>query len=147
MGVRQCVECGAVLRSQNPGKLCAPCQEKHLKDRQETLHNECLGVDDMMEIFHLSAESVRRKARKGELPERITNLRKCLWERQAILEFIRSGHQVTSQHNKAILRAVELNWPVAPITGYGLEPDNLEQELKEFDSLIDQDRRTKDHRS
>ena len=74
-------------------------------------------------------ESVKRKARRGELPARIPGIRKYLWEKKVIDDWIRSGH--LPDLDRATLLAMRLGYPIPEATGYGFDPDNLRKLVKD----------------
>lgn len=86
-----CNRCGSVLNRYNPGTLCFPCQEK----KMEAIANEekrYYDASDMMDILGLkSEEHVRRKARDGLIPGRIPGIRRHLFLKEVIDDWIRSG--------------------------------------------------------
>ena len=86
---RVCAQCGAVLNQYNPGKLCFPCQEKHLGQNISD-DEDNIDAEEFARILGLkNAESVRRKGRKGELPPRIPGRRKWLWYRSVVEDWIK----------------------------------------------------------
>ncbi|MBA7565916.1 hypothetical protein ES708_07602 [subsurface metagenome] len=136
---RQCAWCHRELKSDNPGKLCVVCAHK-LKDVVVDLP-EVLDVEDVRELLHLeTAETVRRKHRKGELPDCIPGQKKLLWLKDDIMAYLKFGQSfsaASAEKIQAIAKALELGWPIDQMTGYGLDPQNLIDALKEFGYLKD----------
>jgi hypothetical protein len=129
---RQCVWCGRELAPDNPSKLCVNCAHK-LKDVVVDLP-EVLDVEDVRELLHLEdAETVRRKHRKGELPDCIPGQKKLLWIKDDIMAYLKSGQSfsaATAEEIKAIAIALKLGYPIDQMTLYGHDPSNLIDDLK-----------------
>ncbi len=132
--MRICRECETVLSSNNPGKLCYACQEKHLGNLDAS--DSYYDAQDLADILGLqSAESVKRLAQKDLLPQRIPAIRKYLWPKEVIDCWIRSEHRITATNEKeqwAVTTCMKLGWPVAEITSYGHDMQNLYDYLEEL---------------
>lgn len=141
MSKRTCVNCGASLRSNNPGTLCSPCQEKQAEKRKADIESLHYDVEDMRVLLGLySQEQVRRRAREKKLPPAVPGNRRWLWFREVVDPWIRSDHQISpanSEQAEAVLLALQLGWPVDRMTLYGLDPGNLITELKSYGYLQD----------
>jgi hypothetical protein len=137
---KHCVWCGRELAPDNPGKLCVVCAHK-LKDVVTELP-EVMDVEDVKELLHLeNAETVRRKHLKGKLPPCIPGQKKLLWFKDDIMAYLKFGKAfqlVSSEEMQAIAIAQKLGWPVDQMTGYGLDSQNLIDQLKEFGYLKDE---------
>lgn len=137
---RYCLRCGRELATDNPGKICLVCADE-LKGVVTELP-EILDVEDVKELLHLeSAETVRRKHRKGELPDCIPGYKKLLWFKEDIMDYLKFGkafRSVASEEMQAIATALKLGWPIEQMTGYGLDSQNLIDQLKEFGYLKDE---------
>ena len=137
---KQCVRCGRELAPDNTGKICLVCADE-LKDVVTELP-EVLDVENVRELLHLeSAETVRRKHRKGELPDCIPGSKKLLWFKNDIMDYLKFGkafQSVSSEEMQAIAIATKLGWPVERMTNYGQDPQNLIDQLKEFGYLKDE---------
>lgn len=92
---RVCLNCGKELTQKNPAKLCFACQEKQ-RERDTTSNEELIDAKDFAFILGLTSdESVKRLAIKGKLPPRIPGVRKCLWSKDVVDLWIRSGGKIT----------------------------------------------------
>jgi hypothetical protein len=136
---RKCVRCGRDLSPDNAGKICLVCADE--PKNVVTDLPEILDVEGVRELLHLeSVETVRRKHRKGELPDCIPGTRKLLWFKDNIMDYLKFGksfQSVSSEEMQAIAIAQKLGWPVDQMTGYGLDTQNLIDSLKEFGYLKD----------
>ena len=92
-----CARCGNSLSTYNQGMYCHACQEK----KREAIANSSkryYDILDMMDILGLeSEEQVRRKARAGYIPGKIPGVRKHLFDRQTIDEWIRNKGRIPSK--------------------------------------------------
>jgi hypothetical protein len=88
--IRKCSQCGAVLSRSNPGPLCSPCQEKK-HEEPATGDSPTYDVNDMARMLHLGNEQVRRLSQKGRLPPRVPGVRKCLWLKEVVDKWLKSG--------------------------------------------------------
>ena len=144
---RYCKICNRLLSERNPGCICVLCQNK-LLPKLGSPENLYYDAEDMAALFVLkNAESVKRKARRGELPPRIPGIRKCLWPKEVIEDWRLSGfkHNVEEdEKSKAILKALELGWPIDQMTYYGHNVGNLISELKSLGHLEDGGQHTED---
>ena len=136
---RECQWCRRELESDNLGKLCFLCAHE-LKDVVTDLP-VVLDVEDVRELLHLEdAETVRRKHRRGELPDCIQRQKKLLWLKDDIVAYLKFGQTfsaATAEEIQAISIALKLGWPIDQMTLYGHDPDNLIAELKKFGYLQD----------
>lgn len=136
---RECQWCRRELEPDNPGKLCFLCAHK-LKDVVTDLP-VALDVEDVRELLHLeNAETVRRKHRRGELPDCIRGQKKLLWLKDDIVAYLKFGQSfsaATAEEIQAISIALKLGWPIDQMTLYGHDPGNLIAELKKFGYLQD----------
>lgn len=136
---RECQWCRRELEPDNPGKLCFLCAHK-LKDVVTDLP-VVLDVEDVRELLHLeNAETVRRKHRRGELPDCIRGQKKLLWLKDDIVAYLKFGQSfsaATAEEIQAISIALKLGWPIDQMTLYGHDPGNLIAELKKFGYLQD----------
>jgi hypothetical protein len=137
---RYCVRCKRKLAPDNTGKICLVCADE-LKDVVTELP-ELLDVEDVKKLLHLeNAETVRRKHLKGKLPPCIQGQKKLLWFKNDIMDYLKYGkafRSVASEEMQAIAIAQKLGWPVEQMTGYGLDSQNLIDQLKEFGYLKDE---------
>ena len=86
---RVCRQCGIKLNRYHKGNLCYPCQEKRLGEVIPD-DEDLIDAEGFAHILGLtSAESVRRLALKGKLPPRIPGIRKYLWRRSVVEEWIK----------------------------------------------------------
>ena len=136
---RQCAWCQRELMPDNHGKLCLVCAHK-LKDVVIDLP-EVLDVEDVRELLHLeNAETVRKKHRRGELPDCIQGQKKLLWLKDNIMAYLKFGQSsspANSELQEAISIALQMGWPVDQMTFFGLDPGNLITELKSHGYLQD----------
>jgi hypothetical protein len=136
---RQCMRCGRDLSPDNTGKICLVCTDE-LKNVVTELP-ELLDVEDVKELLHLeSAETVRRKHRKGELPDCIRGQKKLLWLKENIMAYLKFGKSyqiVSSEEMQAIAIALKLGLPIERMTSYGHDPQNLIDSLKKRGYLKD----------
>ncbi|MDD4924723.1 MAG: hypothetical protein PHF74_07865 [Dehalococcoidales bacterium] len=88
-----CIKCKVrYLPADFPGNICPACAPERIDKTGEGPHYD---VADMMNLLGLeSGEQVRRLARQGKLPERIPLIRKCLWDKAAVDEMLRSGRLI-----------------------------------------------------
>lgn len=94
---RVCKQCGKALTQKNPANLCFACQEKR-REQDITANEELIDAEEFAFILGLkNAESVKRKARKGELPPRIPGIRKCQWYRKDIDAWIKEKQEEESR--------------------------------------------------
>jgi predicted DNA-binding transcriptional regulator AlpA len=90
---RKCVDCGAALAQDNIGELCSPCQKKRL-DQRATNDEKPIDAQDVAFILGLmSAESVKRLARNGEMPPKVPGNRKWQWYKKDIDAWIKQKQQ------------------------------------------------------
>jgi len=138
---RKCVLCKRALAPDNPGKICLVCADE-LKDVVTELP-EILDVEGVRKLLHLeSAETVRRKHRKGELPACIPGSKKLLWFKDDIMDDLKFGkafRTVSSEEMQAIAIALKLGWPIERVTSYGHDPQNLIDQLKKLGHLKDKE--------
>jgi hypothetical protein len=138
---KKCVWCGRELAPDNVGKICLVCADE-LKNVAADLP-ETLDVEDVRKLLHLeSAETVRRKHRKGELPPCIPGQKKLLWFKKDIMDYLKFGKSyqtVSSEEMQAIAIALKLGWPIERYTSYGHDPQNLIDSLKRFGYLKDKE--------
>lgn len=87
---RVCRQCGKELNQYNTGNLCYACEEKRLEE-VTTDDEDLIDAENFADIIGLtSAESVKRLARQGnKLPPRIPGVRKYLWRRSVVEEWIK----------------------------------------------------------
>jgi uncharacterized Zn finger protein (UPF0148 family) len=88
--VRKCSQCRAPLSRYNPGALCAACEKKE-SQKLTTGDSPTYDVNDMARILHLGNEQVRRLSQKGKLPPRVPEVRKCLWLKEVVDKWLKSG--------------------------------------------------------
>ena len=89
---RKCTQCGAVLSQHNPGKLCFPCQDKIRGELQENMSDgPNYNVDDICSILSLSPEQVRRLGRDNAIPGRIPRIKRHLYLKTVVDQWISSG--------------------------------------------------------
>lgn len=139
MSKRKCIQCGTILSQSNLGDLCRPCQKKRL-DEQLNAEEPNYDAEALAYLLGLtSGESVKRKARNGELPPRIPGVRKWLWPKDVIDSWIRSGHQnvLTAEARDAILVALMKGYPIEEATLYGYDINNLISQLKTLGYMPD----------
>ncbi|GEM_PF-633096 len=99
---RKCVECGSNLREGNPGPLCAPCQEKRLKNVEDTERRH-YTVEDLRYILNLeSEESVKRLGRKGIIPGRMPGIKKHLYLKDAVDDWIKAENKLVRKPTSPI---------------------------------------------
>ena len=89
---RKCKVCGRCLASYNPGQLCWACQEKKKELLEEQIGDTPhYTVDNLCVVLGFgNPESVRRLGRKGKIPGRIPGIRKHLYYRKTVNDWIRS---------------------------------------------------------
>ncbi len=78
---RKCKECGTVLRQGNTSDLCSLCDKKQ-RERNERATDAGDVIIDAQQYgkrLKLSAESIKRRARKNELAPKIPGPRKYQW--------------------------------------------------------------------
>ena len=130
---RKCIKCGAILGQDNTGSLCSPCQKGKARSKTESIDELCYNAKDLADILGFDdTESVMRLARKGELPPPIPNIKKYLWPKKVIHDWIDGGYLFNEQE-KAISKATALGWPVGPASGYGYDIDHLVKEIKYYE--------------
>jgi len=88
--IRRCSQCESPLSRYNPGTLCAACEKKD-SQKLTTGESPTYDVNDMACILHLGNEQVRRLAKKGRLPPRIPEVRRCLWPKEVVDKWLKSG--------------------------------------------------------
>jgi len=99
---RKCVECGASLREGNPGPLCSPCQEKRLKNVEDTERRH-YTVEELRYILNLeSQESVKRLGRKGIIPGRMPGIKKHLYLKEAVDAWIKTENNLVMKPSSPI---------------------------------------------
>jgi hypothetical protein len=85
---RVCSQCGKPLSQYNAGNLCFPCQEKKLEEEIASAE-DIIDAEGFASILGLkSAESVKRLAIKRKLPPRIPVVKKYLWRKSVIEDWI-----------------------------------------------------------
>jgi predicted DNA-binding transcriptional regulator AlpA len=90
---RKCVDCNAKLAQDHIGERCSPCQKKWL-DKKAKFDEELIDAQGVANILGLmSAESVKRLARKGEMPPRVPGIRKWQWYKKDIDAWIKQKQQ------------------------------------------------------
>ncbi|MCJ7575500.1 MAG: helix-turn-helix domain-containing protein [Dehalococcoidia bacterium] len=87
--IKRCSRCGTRLTRYNPGTLCFVCQRKE-SERLATGDRPYCDVEDMSGILGLGGEQVRRLGRKGRLPPRIPAVRRWLWRKEVVEQWIES---------------------------------------------------------
>ena len=93
----KCPECGNPMSSANVGNICFACQEKK-RDEIAKGAGRYYNIKDMKDILQLdSEEQVRRKARNNQLPGRIPGVRRLLFEKQTVDEWIRNEGRIISK--------------------------------------------------
>jgi hypothetical protein len=86
-----CRQCGGKLNRYHQGNLCYVCKEKRLEE-VVTDDEDLIDAEALAHILGLaSAESVKRLARKGKLPPRIPGIKRWLWRRSVVEEWIKQG--------------------------------------------------------
>lgn len=102
---RKCKLCGAKLSQYNPGNICFPCQESRKTRLEEKTSNSLYyNLDDMCFLLGFtSPESVKRLSRKGIIPGKIPGIRKHLYLKERVDEWI----QTPSKRAEAPLRSAE----------------------------------------
>lgn len=92
---RKCKVCGACLSRYNPGLLCWPCQEKKKELLEEQIGDTPhYTVDNLRFVLGFrNPESVKRLGRKGKIPGRIPGIKKHLYGRKTVNDWIRSEGQ------------------------------------------------------
>jgi hypothetical protein len=89
-----CSKCGKSLASLNHGPLCFACVEKRLED-EVSGGKPYYDVRDMMNILGIEGEEqVRRKGRGGFIPGRIPGIKRHLYLKETIDEWIRSAGDI-----------------------------------------------------
>ena len=87
---RKCKDCDTILSLYNQGQLCWPCQEEKKEQLQEqigdtphyTVENLCLLLG------YANPESVKRLGRKGKIPGKIPEIRKHLYLREDVDQWL-----------------------------------------------------------
>lgn len=130
---RECIKCRVFLGQDNPGLLCSPCQKERTRPETEFPDDLCYDAKEMASILGFDeTESVMRLARKERLPPRIPNIKKYLWSKKVIHDWIDAEHRL-NELDKAKLKALSLGWPVDQITSYGNDNDHLVKEIKAYE--------------
>lgn len=135
---RLCAWCNRDLTPDNPGKLCFLCAAK-LQNIVIDLP-EVLDVEGVAKLLHVDVETVRRKHRRGELPDCIAGQKKLLWLKDKFIAYLNSGQWFSvdnAEEIQAIAIALKLGYPVERMTGYGHFPENLITEMKKLGHLKD----------
>ncbi len=112
---RVCSQCGAVINQYHPGNLCYPCQEKKQEELKEKMGDSPhYGIDDLCFLLDLeNPESVKRLGRKGIIPGRIPGIRKHLYLREEVDQWIRSSGKFANYRAEAEIRGTGLTGPEA----------------------------------
>lgn len=139
----KCRQCGAQLSRYNPGTLCAPCQRKRAEE-QAALEDSYYDAEQMAVILgSKSAESVKRLSRKNKIPGRIPGIKKHLFLKQVVDEWIKSDHQVSLltkkevETIKAMIKARELHWDINLFSLDEGDPYNLINAVKMEEHLTE----------
>jgi len=100
---RVCVQCKTALNQYHVGNLCYACQErKQAELKEETGHSPHYSIDDLCFLLGLeSPESVKRLGRKGMIPGRVPGIKKHLYLRGKVDQWIRSGGEFADNRSQA----------------------------------------------
>lgn len=90
---RKCSSCGKTLSIYNPTHLCWTCQDKRCEDLFGDIEGRNVKVKDLAYILDISEEQVRRLWRQGRLPPTIPLTRELQWDKEFLLNWIRSQHK------------------------------------------------------
>jgi hypothetical protein len=93
---RVCSQCGMPLNQYNPGKLCFPCQKKKQEELTEkTGDSPNYDVNELSYMLGLRNEQVRRLGREQKIPGKIPGIRRHLYIREIVDQWIHSGGKIT----------------------------------------------------
>ena len=106
---RVCYECDAVLSQYNPGKLCFPCQEKRLawSAIRDAEFIDPRGYADILGLE--SEESVKRLARDDKLAPRVPAIKKWLWRKDVVIDWMKREGQVLNKDLRMAIRGIASN--------------------------------------
>lgn len=96
---KTCKICGAKLNQYNLGSLCFPCQEKRKEElEQKIVDNPHYDLDDMCFLLGFtSSESVKRLGRKGIIPGRVPGIKRHLYLREVVNQWIHTGGELADE--------------------------------------------------
>ena len=117
--IRRCSRCAAVLNQYQVGTLCFSCQQRE-SERLTTDDNPNYDVNDMARILGLkSTEQVRRLARTHKLPPCIPSVKRRLWSKEIVDQWIRSKGQLPqgAAEQLAVLGDAHGGWHVDKASG------------------------------
>ena len=124
-GKLKCTRCGCWLAEDNRTDLCSPCHkngEEHTAFARENRHYDLRQIQDLLGL--VSYEQVRRKAKAGQIPGKVPGIKRHLFDREKVDEWLRSGTYADVGKSKT--------WTLSPGT---LETLGM---LSEFVSVVEQ---------
>jgi len=92
-----------VLNQYHVGNLCYPCQEGKPEELKEKMGDSPhYGIDELCLLLGLeNPESVRRLGRRGIIPGRVPGIKKRLYLREKVDQWIRSGGEFADNRSQA----------------------------------------------
>ena len=98
---RKCIQCGSVLRTGNKSNLCSSCTERKTKglpySNRQFYDERYYDLRQVMELLGLSSyEQARRKAQHGEIPGQVPAIRRYLFSRDVVDNWLREGSYLTN---------------------------------------------------
>jgi len=100
MGI--CIKCGKPISSYNPSDLCWACQEKNIYSMVES-GGPNYTLEDMRVILGFQSDTqVKRMWAKGSIPGRIPGIKKYLFHKQTVDEWVKSGGIIPKQPTNPI---------------------------------------------
>lgn len=93
---RKCIQCGCILRTGNKSNLCSSCTERKTKglpySTRQFDDERYYDLWQMMELLGLSSyEQARRKAQHGEIPGRVPSIRRYLFAKENVDNWLQQG--------------------------------------------------------
>jgi hypothetical protein len=99
--VRYCSKCKRELIPSNPGRLCTVCREKMSRSLPD--EKTYYDVNDLMRLFGLdSEEQVRRLGRAGKIPGRVPAIKRHLYSKESVDNWIQSDYVFINPRLKPI---------------------------------------------
>lgn len=136
-----CIRCRKGLSSYQVGNLCFSCQEavRQSKMAEYDKEHEYYDAEDIAELLGLkNAKSVKRLVRKGKIPGKIPEIRKFLWPKETIDNWIKSGAlspTLTNEQAQATLIALQKGISIPGATSYGYDPEGVVDACKQLGYL------------
>jgi len=133
---RLCICCReTTLPADFPGLICLHCQETFDRDRLDWISGLTIDMEDLATILKLDIDTIKRNHRSGKLPPRLEGVKKYLWSKRVIEDWINAGCPDIRrlQADLAVLRRVHGDVGQDDLTGEETAGERFDIQVQTFD--------------